>query len=109
MGQQRITVAELFAGVGGFRLGLEGEDFEFVWSNQFEPGEKAQWAARGKGDLKLEGAGGDEQAGVVACGELHAASVRRAGEEQIPRSTHHTRVRMISPAPAAHSLALCDP
>ena len=37
MGQQRITVAELFAGVGGFRLGLGDEDFEFVWSNQWEP------------------------------------------------------------------------
>ncbi len=40
-----VRVAELFAGVGGFRLGLEGEDFEFVWSNQHEPGEKAQWAS----------------------------------------------------------------
>jgi DNA (cytosine-5)-methyltransferase 1 len=53
MGQQRITVAELFAGVGGFRLGLEGhpdsdEDtgFKVVWSNQWEPGERAQWASR---------------------------------------------------------------
>ena len=48
-----IRVAELFAGVGGFRLGLEGrpesdEDtgFRVVFSNQFEPGEKAQWASR---------------------------------------------------------------
>jgi len=46
MGQQRITVAELFAGVGGFRLGLEGDDFEFVFSNQWEPGETAQWASQ---------------------------------------------------------------
>ena len=53
MGQQRITVAELFAGVGGFRLGLEGhpdsdEDtgFKVVWSNQWEPDEKAQWASK---------------------------------------------------------------
>ena len=45
-----ITVAELFAGVGGFRLGLEGnpesdEDtgFKVVFSNQWEPDEKAQW------------------------------------------------------------------
>ena len=53
MGQQEITVAELFAGVGGFRLGLEGQPesegdtgFRVVFSNQFEPGEKAQWASR---------------------------------------------------------------
>ena len=42
----KIRVAELFAGVGGFRLGLEGEDFEFVFSNQWEPDEKAQWASK---------------------------------------------------------------
>ena len=48
-----ITVAELFAGVGGFRLGLEGhpdeqEDtgFKVVFSNQWEPDEKAQWASK---------------------------------------------------------------
>ena len=53
MGDEPIRVAELFAGVGGFRLGLEGhpeseEDtgFRIVFSNQFEPGEKAQWASR---------------------------------------------------------------
>ena len=44
--QQKIKVAELFAGVGGFRLGLEGEDFEVVFSNQWEPDEKAQWASK---------------------------------------------------------------
>ena len=40
----KIRVAELFAGVGGFRLGLEGHpdsnedaEFEFVFSNQWEP------------------------------------------------------------------------
>ena len=50
---EKITVAELFAGVGGFRLGLEGhpdseEDtgFKVVFSNQWEPGEKAQWASK---------------------------------------------------------------
>lgn len=41
-----IRVAELFAGVGGFRLGLEGEDYEFVFSNQWEPGETKQWASK---------------------------------------------------------------
>ena len=57
----KIRVAELFAGVGGFRLGLDGYDspdapsmsmppagpFETVWANQWEPGnERKQFAAR---------------------------------------------------------------
>lgn len=38
-----IKVAELFAGVGGFRLGLEATNgFEVVWGNQWEPSKKAQ-------------------------------------------------------------------
>lgn len=56
-----VKVAELFAGVGGFRLGLDGYDspddpsmsmppagpFETVWANQWEPGnERKQFAAR---------------------------------------------------------------
>lgn len=40
-----ITVAELFAGVGGFRLGLEKSDFKIVWSNQWEPSTKVQHAS----------------------------------------------------------------
>jgi len=43
---RKIRVAELFAGVGGFRLGLGIRDFEFVFSNQWEPGETKQWASR---------------------------------------------------------------
>ena len=51
------TVVELFAGVGGFRVGLnnikeigpdgravENGDFKFVWSNQWEPSTKTQHA-----------------------------------------------------------------
>ena len=40
------TVCELFAGVGGFRLGLESENPEWntVWANQWEPGKKNQYA-----------------------------------------------------------------
>lgn len=40
------TVCELFAGVGGFRLGLERADKEWitVWANQWEPGKKNQHA-----------------------------------------------------------------
>lgn len=41
-----IRVVELFAGVGGFRVGLEkcSNEFEFVWANQWEPGKKTQHA-----------------------------------------------------------------
>jgi DNA (cytosine-5)-methyltransferase 1 len=37
-------VVELFAGVGGFRLGLEASGWEVVWANQWEPGTRAQHA-----------------------------------------------------------------
>jgi DNA (cytosine-5)-methyltransferase 1 len=55
-----IKVVELFAGVGGFRLGLEGwngksslsgytkpikKQYEIVWSNQWEPSTKIQHAS----------------------------------------------------------------
>ena len=63
---EKINIAELFAGVGGFRLGLEGHPgekstnrFNVVFSNQWEPKEKAQWASRiyesrfGSGDMHL--------------------------------------------------------
>ncbi len=57
---ERIKVAELFAGVGGFRLGLEGYScpemgwelpaagpYQTIWANQWEPGtSKRQFAAR---------------------------------------------------------------
>ena len=42
-----LTVVELFAGVGGFRCGLEEkhpEYFRTVWANQWEPGSKNQFA-----------------------------------------------------------------
>ena len=71
---QQITVAELFAGVGGFRLGLEGYSdnakgwqlpaagpYKTIWANQWEPGsDKRQFAARcyedhfGKGSVVNE-------------------------------------------------------
>ena len=41
-----IKTIELFAGVGGFRLGLEAnKKFKIVWSNQFEPLTKIQHAS----------------------------------------------------------------
>lgn len=58
--QKEIKVVELFAGVGGFRLGLEGwkgkssssgykkslkSSYKVVWSNQWEPSTKTQHAS----------------------------------------------------------------
>ena len=48
--EQELRVAELFAGVGGFRLGLERASdkkrgFRIVFSNQWEPGRKKQHAS----------------------------------------------------------------
>ncbi len=47
----KINVIELFAGVGGFRLGLdlasnEESKFETIWSSQWEPGTKLQYASQ---------------------------------------------------------------
>ena len=45
---QEVRIIELFAGVGGFRVGLERADKDFyktVWANQWEPATKIQHAA----------------------------------------------------------------
>jgi len=42
---KKIKVIELFAGVGGFRLGLEKSNYKIVWSNQWEPSTKMQHAS----------------------------------------------------------------
>ena len=43
---QQLKVVELFAGVGGFRLGLEKHNnYNVVWSNQWEPSTKIQHAS----------------------------------------------------------------
>ena len=42
----KFRVAELFAGVGGFRLGLERSGWQVVWSNQWEPSTREQHASR---------------------------------------------------------------
>lgn len=45
---KRLKVVELFAGVGGFRIGLEKADanfFKTIWSNQFEPATQIQHAS----------------------------------------------------------------
>lgn len=41
-----LKVVELFAGVGGFRLGLEkNKNYKVIWSNQWEPNSKIQHAS----------------------------------------------------------------
>lgn len=45
MTSKPLSVIELFAGVGGFRLGLEKHGFEVIWSNQWEPSTKTQHAS----------------------------------------------------------------
>lgn len=47
---KKIKVIELFAGVGGFRLGLDAASnkkvtYDVVWSSQWEPGVKKQYAS----------------------------------------------------------------
>ena len=46
MSKGDIRVVELFAGVGGFRLGLErsSPQFKTIWANQWEPGKVKQHA-----------------------------------------------------------------
>ena len=43
---KKLKVIELFAGVGGFRLGLEKSNFRVIWSNQWEPSTKMQHASK---------------------------------------------------------------
>lgn len=40
------TICELFAGVGGFRVGFDrlNSGWETTWFSQWEPGAKTQWA-----------------------------------------------------------------
>lgn len=47
---KKIKVVELFAGVGGFRLGLDSaskkdKKYETIWSSQWEPGATIQYAS----------------------------------------------------------------
>ena len=47
MAKHRIKVVELFAGVGGFRIGLEGasDAYDTIWNNQWEPSTQHQDAS----------------------------------------------------------------
>ena len=74
---ERMRVVELFAGVGGFRIGFEGppdsadrNGARVVWANQWEPTTKKQHAAevyvsrwgmeRSEGDAEIYSAGPDD-------------------------------------------------
>ena len=47
MAKRHIKVVELFAGVGGFRIGLEGasDAYDTIWNNQWEPSTQHQDAS----------------------------------------------------------------
>ena len=47
MAKHKIKVVELFAGVGGFRIGLEGasDAYDTIWNNQWEPSTQHQDAS----------------------------------------------------------------
>ena len=78
--QRSLTVAELFAGVGGFRLGLEsaaGGSWSVAWSNQWEPGKKRQVAS----DCYVAHFGAD---GHVCADIAIALDEYEAGDRKIP-------------------------
>lgn len=70
-------VIELFAGVGGFRIGLERSGWQVVWANQWEPTTTTQhafdcYAAR-------------FQTGEHVCGDIHEImNEAEAGRREIP-------------------------
>lgn len=41
---RRLRIVELFAGVGGFHIGLKRAGMRVIWANQWEPGTKKQHA-----------------------------------------------------------------
>ena len=73
-----VSVVELFAGVGGFRIGLEGppdsrdnSGFKVIWANQWEPSTKAQHAAEVYADRwSLERSNEDEFVFVGKDGDI---------------------------------------
>ena len=80
---KELRVIELFAGVGGFRVGLERADADFfkvVWANQWEPATKTQHAAmvyeKNYGTMDYDSAGRSVDDFVVTlyrcrkCGQL---------------------------------------
>lgn len=74
------TVSELFAGVGGFRIGLSRSGWKTTFSNQWEPSTKAQHASSVyTANFSSEGHTGEDIAVVL---DKHLA-----GEFSIPKTT----------------------
>lgn len=74
------TVAELFAGVGGFRIGLARSGWKTVFSNQWEPSTRSQHASECY--VKNFGSEGHTNEDFVGLVERHAAS----GGRLIPKT-----------------------
>lgn len=72
-------VIELFAGVGGFRIGLEEAGWETVWSNQWEPSTRSQHASSCY--VANFGAEGHSNQDIAVAIDLH-----EAGRELIPNA-----------------------
>src|SRR5699024_2180434 len=73
-----MNVAELFAGVGGFRLGLERSDKDFfntVWMNQWEPSKKEQDAFNCYEERFKEGEKSNEDIGNVDMEKLQEKNI----------------------------------
>lgn len=76
------TICELFAGVGGFRLGFErlNSGWETKWFSQWEPGAKTQWAH----DCYVSHFGESEDLN----GEIHTGDdISTVNKENIPSHT----------------------
>ncbi|EIM96353.1 DNA-cytosine methyltransferase [Paraburkholderia hospita] len=84
--ERQLNTIELFAGVGGFRLGLErvhGNPYRVTLSNQFEPSRKVQHASkvylsRWTGDLHL-----NQDIAEVLRSEAGRASIRAADADVV--------------------------
>ncbi|MHB8913824.1 MAG: DNA (cytosine-5-)-methyltransferase [Minisyncoccota bacterium] len=73
---KKLRVAELFAGVGGFRVGLEraaSGTFETVWFNQWEPGKSD--TSQHAWNVYCKAFGLDPLAARLACTNLDIAKV----------------------------------
>lgn len=76
------TICELFAGVGGFRLGFDrlNSDWKTTWFSQWEPGARTQWAH----DCYVQHFGDCED----LRGELHTGEdISEMNKEMIPDHT----------------------
>lgn len=73
----RPKVLELFAGVGGFRIGLEAAGWDTVWSNQWEPSTRTQHASSCY--VANFGPSGHSNSDIAQAIDLH-----ESGEDEIP-------------------------